>query len=90
LAHAGSFLHGVSSENRWALATASRTRFQYSSRLLDHGPIAPSFTERSGSGTTSSGSTSSRVPRPSQVVQAPYGELNEKLRGASSSNDSPS
>ena len=34
---------------------------------------------------TSSGSTSSRVPRPSQVGQAPYGELKEKFRGASSS-----
>ena len=46
--------------------------------------------ERSGSGTTSSGSTSNVVPRPSHAVQAPYGELNEKFRGASSSNDLPS
>ena len=34
---------------------------------------------------TSSGSTSKRVPRPSHRSHAPYGELNEKLRGASSS-----
>ena len=29
------------------------------------------------------------MPSPSQVWHAPYGELNEKLRGASSSKDSP-
>ena len=45
----------------------------------------PRSIESSGLGTTSSGSTSKRVPRPSQCSQAPYGELNEKLRGASSS-----
>ena len=50
---------------------------------------APSSIDRSGSGTTSSGSTSSRVPSPSHVGHAPYGELNEKLRGASSSNEMP-
>ena len=44
---------------------------------------------RSSSGTRSSGSTSKRVPSPSQRSHAPYGELNEKLRGASSSNDTP-
>ena len=49
----------------------------------------PRAIDRSGSGTTSSASTSSRVPRPSHVGHAPYGELNEKFRGASSSNDSP-
>ena len=52
---------------------------------LRHGAMAPSFSDRSGSGMTSSGSTSNVVPRPSHVAQAPYGELNEKLRGASSS-----
>src|SRR5919106_5218933 len=90
LAHPGRRRHGVSSENPWVSATASRTRFQYSSRLFDQGPMAPSLTERSTSGTTSSGSTSSLVPSPSQVVQAPYGELNEKLRGANSSKYRPS
>ena len=49
----------------------------------------PSLMDRVGSGTTRSASTSSRVPSPSQVGHAPYGELNEKFRGASSSNDSP-
>ena len=38
----------------------------------------------------SAGSTSNRVPSPSHRSHAPYGELNEKLRGASSSNDKPS
>ena len=52
-------------------------------------PSAPSLMDRVGSGTTRSASTSSRVPSPSQVGHAPYGELNEKFRGASSSNDSP-
>ena len=85
----GSFFHGVSRSNPWVVATASSTRYQYSSVAEAHGASAPSLTERSGSGTTSSASTSSRVPSPSQVWHAPYGELNEKFRGASSSKDSP-
>jgi hypothetical protein len=48
---------------------------------LRHGEIAPVDSVRSGSGMTSSGSTRYLVPRPSQASQAPYGELNEKLRG---------
>ncbi len=81
--------NGVSRAKPCASATASSTRFQYSSVALAHGASAPSRTERSGSGTTSSASTSSRVPSPSHVGQAPYGELNEKLRGASSSKERP-
>src|ERR671935_1755538 len=90
LARFDSFLHGVRIEKPWASATASSTRYQYSSREPAHGAIAPSSIESSGSGTTSSASTSSRVPRPSHVGHAPYGELKEKFRGASSSNDRPS
>src|SRR5919106_6461336 len=90
LARADSRRHGVSSEKPCASAVASSTRFQYSSLAEANGETAPSLMERSGSGTTSSGSTSSLVPSPSQVVQAPYGELNEKFRGWSSSNDRPS
>jgi hypothetical protein len=37
------------------------------------------------SGRTSAGSISRRVPIPVQVGHAPCGELNEKLRGSSSS-----
>jgi hypothetical protein len=47
--------------------------------------IAPSPSVLAGSGTTRSASTRSRLPNPSQPVQAPYGELNEKCRGSSSS-----
>ena len=42
-------------------------------------------TDRVLSGTTRSGSISRRVPSPVQAGQAPWGELNEKLRGSSSS-----
>src|SRR6266480_6118670 len=84
-----SFFHGASRPKPCASPTACRTRYQYSRLLEAHGAMAPSLMERSGSGTTSSGSTSNRVPRPSHVGHAPYGELNEKLRGASSSNESP-
>ena len=39
---------------------------------------------------TRSGSISSRVPRPVQAGQAPCGELNENVRGSSSSTVNPS
>ena len=52
--------------------------------------MAPSRRDFVGSGMIKSGSTSIRVPRPEQVGQAPNGELNEKDRGSSSSNDKPS
>src|SRR5215470_7449361 len=51
------------------------------------GAIAPSASDRDGSGTMSSGSTSILVPRPVQSGHAPHGELNENDRGSSSSND---
>src|SRR5512132_289836 len=83
-----SVFQGVSRSNACASPTAWRTRYQYS-RLLDaQGAMAPSLMDRSESGTTSSGSTSKRVPSPSHVGQAPYGELNEKLRGAGGANGS--
>ena len=50
---------------------ASSTRLKYSPRKPDHGAIAPSSIERSSSETTSSGSTSKRVPSPSQRSHAP-------------------
>src|SRR5436189_6453378 len=85
----GSFFHGVSRSKPCASPTAWRTRYQYS-RLLDaHGAMAPSLMDRSGSGTTSSGSTSSRVPSPSHVGHAPYGEVNETLSGASPAQGRP-
>src|SRR3974390_2244330 len=89
LAAALSFFHGVAVEKPYASPTATSTRLKYSPRNPDHGWIAPSSIDRSSSEITSSGSTWKRVPRPSHSSQAPYGELNEKLRGASSSNDRP-
>ncbi len=59
------------------------------SRTPPHGETAPSSIERSGSGTASSASASRWVPSPSHTGHAPYGELNEKFLGASSSNESP-
>ena len=47
--------------------------------------MTPSPRVAPGSETTSSGSTSIRVPRPWQAGQAPNGELNENERGSSSS-----
>src|SRR5439155_18147386 len=85
-----SFRHGTVVENPCAFATASTRRYQYASRTPPHAAMAPSSMVRSGSGTTRSASTWRYVPRPSHVVQAPYGELNEKFRGASSSKESPS
>jgi len=66
-------------------ATDWSIRVKYWVWALRHGTIAPSLIDCSGSAMTSSGSTSNVVPRPSHVTQAPYGELNEKLRGAGSS-----
>ena len=84
-----SFFHGVLVEKPNSSPTASSTRPKYSPRYPLHGAIAPSSIDRSSSPMTSSGSTSKRVPRPSHRSHAPYGELNEKLRGASSSKLSP-
>ena len=50
-----------------------------------HGWMAPSPSVAPGSGTTSSASTSMRVPRPWHSAQAPNGQLNENERGSSSS-----
>src|SRR2546427_12326240 len=80
-------LHGIFVDTLWAAATASSSRFQYSRRAPAHGAMAPSSMERSSLGTISSGSTSRRMPSPPQVWHAPYGELKEKFRGASSSKE---
>ena len=59
---------------------------QPSPRSMDvfHGAIAPPRIEHDGSGTTSSGSISIRVPSPLHAGHIPSGELNEKLCGPSS------
>ncbi len=82
-------LHGAAIGMSFSSATASISRMKYWLLAPAHGAIAPPANERSGLGTTNSGSTSYTVPRPSQWEQAPYGELKEKLRGASSPYDVP-
>ena len=77
-----SFDHGASMSMPCLVGhRGDRAAWKYCVRWLAHGATAPSFSERSGFGTTSSGSTSNVVPSPSHVSHAPYGELNEKLRG---------
>ena len=77
--------HGALTSMSWFSATDSSMRVKYWVCALRHGAIAPSMSDISPSGMMSSGSTSKVVPSPSQVTHAPYGELNEKLRGAGSS-----
>ncbi len=85
-----SLAHGVSTENPAASATAFSSPAQYPSARPPHTVTAPSASDSVGSCTISSASTSRRMPSPSHVGHAPYGELNEKLRGASSSKEMPS
>ena len=53
------------------------------------GLTAPSLIERSGLGTTSSGSISMRVPSPEHSGHMPSGELNENSCGDGSGNEIP-
>ena len=53
------------------------------------GFTAPSLIERSGFGTTRSGSISIRVPRPEHSGHIPCGELNENSCGEGSGNEIP-
>ena len=50
---------------------------------------APSRRVRRGSGTTRSGSTRVRAPMPSQAGQAPWGPLNENIRGSTGGSEIP-
>src|SRR6476660_9205969 len=76
----------------WDRQIASRifSRHDASFGILAHGTSAPCWRLFDLSGITRSGSISSRVPRPVQAGHAPCGELNEKLRGSSSSIVNPS
>ena len=71
----------------WAFVIDSRifSRHDASVGIFAHGTRAPLARLFERSGMTRSGSISSFVPRPVQAGQAPCGELNEKLRGSSSS-----
>ncbi len=56
---------------------------------MAHGSSAPSPIVSDGSGTTRSGSISICEPSPVQRSHAPWGALNEKMRGSSSGIDGP-
>ena len=80
------------SEKRYFFASASKyIREMESSRTLfqPEAVIAPSSTEREGSGITSAGSIWSWTPRPPHFGQAPKGLLKENSRGVSSSMEMP-
>src|SRR6267378_2995749 len=79
---AGSFFHGVSSEKSNLRASDLSVPPTQVPPASPHAAIAPAAMLFEGSGTTFAGSTSSREPSPSQAGHAPYGELNEKLRGS--------
>ena len=51
--------------------------------------MAPSSMERESSGTTRSGSISTREPRPLQSTHMPWGLLKEKAWGESSGKEMP-
>src|SRR5881628_2767557 len=84
-----SFSHGVSSENRCRLASTWSVWWKYVVSRPAHGASAPSLSERAGFGTSRSGSISSREPIPLHSGQAPYGLLNENIRGETSGNEIP-
>src|SRR5918999_5013184 len=89
LSSSGSSRHGLSRSIPYFSARLVRTLSWYSVWELAHGTTAPSLTLRSPLGTTSSGSISSRLPRPSQRSQAPCGLLNEKVLGCISAMEAP-
>ena len=71
----------------WAAQIASRilSRHDASVGIRAHGTSAPVARLFERSGMTRSGSISSLRPEAGAAGQAPCGELNEKLRGSSSS-----
>src|SRR5690606_22663419 len=73
----------------YSAVTDSSRRWKYLACPDAQVAAAPQAPVWPGSGTPSSASTWTTVPGPSDALQAPYRELNEKLRGASSSTDLP-
>src|SRR5579862_6381628 len=87
---ASSSFHGMLSGILKRLQTVSSTSIiQCCDGPRVHPESAPSSMLNDGSGTTASGSTSSRTPSPVHTGHAPCGLLNEKLRGAGSSIEMP-
>src|ERR687891_2028805 len=89
LCSSGSSRHDRSRSIPYFSASAPSTLEWYSVCELAHGTTAPSLTLRSSLGTTSAGSISSLLPRPSQRSQAPCGLLNENVRGCISAIEAP-
>src|SRR3989344_6825520 len=77
--------------NPASFATASRIFIMYPILLAEvvHGWIAPSARESLGLGTSVPSSTCRIVPSPWQVLQAPWGELKEKLGGSCAGSQRP-
>src|SRR5215203_4912421 len=80
---------GTSRSIPYFSASAPSTLAWYSVCELAHGTTAPSLTLRSSLGTTSDGSISNLLPRPSQRSQAPCGLLKENVRGCISAIEAP-
>src|SRR3989454_1925272 len=80
---------GVSSVNLYRLARTASVCLKYGDSWPAHGASAPCLSVRSAFGTTRSGSTSQRLPRPEHVSHAPYGLLNENMRGDTSGSETP-
>ena len=72
------------------IASRILSRHEASVGIFAQGTRAPVWMLFERSGMTRSGSMTSCVPSPVQLGQAPCGELNEKLRGSSSSIMKPS
>src|SRR5262245_14782428 len=81
--------HVVSSVNLYRLARAASVCLKYGDSCPAHGASAPCLSVRSTFGTTRSGSTSHRLPRPEHVSHAPYGLLKENMRGETSGSEIP-
>ena len=82
--------HGVSRAEPRAASPVLKA--SAGSRLVSRpaqGASAPSLSERAGFGTSRSGSISSREPMPPHSGQAPYGLLNENIRGETSGKEMP-
>ena len=91
-ASGGRSFTGVFSLNLYRLARASKYIREMPSDLMLLQPeavMAPSMMDRFLLGMMRSGSTRFCIPRPVHTGHAPYGLLNENMRGVSSSIEMP-
>ena len=85
----GSFDHGTSGLTPSASTARESSVASATDARLPQASTAPSRSVRPGSGTTRSGSTTVRAPRPSQTGQAPCGPLKENMRGSMGGSEMP-